>query len=64
MPSLKEKLTQEAILSQEPGRDFLSNVSYHLLETLIEEVTGISIRILYAQNFSTAEDGSSSLRGE
>lgn len=41
MPSLKEKLTQEAILSQEPGRGFsYSNVGYHLLELLIEEVTG------------------------
>lgn len=41
MPSLQEKLTQEAILSQEPGRGFsYSNVGYHLLELLIEEVTG------------------------
>lgn len=43
MPSLREKLTQEAILLREPGREFTySNTGYHLLELLIEEVTGQS----------------------
>lgn len=41
MPSLREKLTREAILLYEPGTRFsYSNVGYHLLELLIEEVTG------------------------
>ena len=43
MPSLREKLTQEAIISREPGSGFLySNVGYHLMELLIEEVSGQS----------------------
>ncbi|WP_242965473.1 serine hydrolase domain-containing protein [Dehalobacterium formicoaceticum] len=43
MPSLREKLTQEAILLREPGAGFsYSNVGYNLLELLIEEVTGQS----------------------
>ena len=43
MPSLREKLTREAIISREPGSGFLySNVGYHLLELLIEEVSGQS----------------------
>lgn len=43
MPSLREKLTQEAILFREPGTGFsYSNVGYHLLELLIEDVTGQS----------------------
>lgn len=41
MPSLKEKLTQEAVLINEPGAVFsYSNTGYNLLELLIEEVTG------------------------
>lgn len=41
MPSLREKLTQEAVLTQEPGLGFsYSNTGYNLLELLIEEVTG------------------------
>jgi len=41
MPSLLEKLTKEAVLIHEPGTKFsYSNVGYHLLELLIEEVTG------------------------
>ena len=43
MPSLREKLTREAIILREPGSGFLySNVGYHLLELLIEEVSGQS----------------------
>ncbi|MGI6713264.1 MAG: serine hydrolase domain-containing protein [Bacillota bacterium] len=43
MPTLQEKLMQEAVLSREPGAGFsYSNVGYHLLELLIEEVTGKS----------------------
>lgn len=41
MPSLREKLSQEAVMVQEPGSEFsYSNVGYHLLELLIEDVTG------------------------
>ncbi|NLK27504.1 MAG: beta-lactamase family protein, partial [Clostridiales bacterium] len=41
MPSLKEKLTIEAVLIREPGSAFsYSNTGYNLLELLIEEVTG------------------------
>jgi CubicO group peptidase (beta-lactamase class C family) len=41
MPSLREKLTQEAVLVREPGSAFsYSNTGYNLLELLIEEVTG------------------------
>ncbi|HCJ94650.1 MAG TPA: serine hydrolase [Sphaerochaeta sp.] len=41
MPSITEKLTKEAILIDEPGTKFsYSNVGYHLLELLVEEVTG------------------------
>lgn len=41
MPSLREKLTQEAVLTREPGTGFsYSNTGYNLLELLIEEVTG------------------------
>jgi CubicO group peptidase (beta-lactamase class C family) len=40
-PSLTESLSKEVLLIQEPGRRFYySNVGYHLLELLIEEVTG------------------------
>lgn len=40
MPSLKEKLSQEAVLVQEPGTAFsYSNTGYNLLELLIEEIT-------------------------
>lgn len=43
MPSLRERLTQEAILLHEPGTKFsYSNTGYHLLELLIEEVSGQS----------------------
>jgi CubicO group peptidase (beta-lactamase class C family) len=42
MPSLKESLTDSAILFQMPGRGFsYSNVGYNLLELIIEEVTGM-----------------------
>ena len=41
MPSLEERLTEDAILKQEPGLSFLySNTGYNILELLIEEVTG------------------------
>ncbi|WP_372997493.1 serine hydrolase domain-containing protein [Lutispora sp.] len=41
MPSLREKLTMEAVLLREPGSTFsYSNTGYNLLELLIEEVTG------------------------
>ncbi len=41
MPSLREKLTRETVLTQEPGTAFsYSNTGYNLLELLIEEVTG------------------------
>jgi CubicO group peptidase (beta-lactamase class C family) len=41
VPSLKESLTQSAILFQMPGKAFsYSNVGYNLLELMIEEVTG------------------------
>ncbi len=41
MPSLRERLTQEAVLMREPGTGFTySNVGFHLLELLIEEATG------------------------
>lgn len=40
-PTLKEKLTEEAILIRKPGIAFsYSNTGYNLLELLIEEVTG------------------------
>ena len=41
MPSLQEKLTQEATLVRHPGTAFsYSNTGYNLLELLIEELTG------------------------
>ena len=41
VPSLRSKLTEEAILLRKPGIAFsYSNVGYHLLELLVEEVTG------------------------
>ncbi|MEA2021207.1 MAG: serine hydrolase domain-containing protein [Candidatus Caldatribacteriota bacterium] len=40
-PTLEESLSKEAIPEQEPGQSFVySNVGFHLLELLIEEVTG------------------------
>jgi CubicO group peptidase (beta-lactamase class C family) len=40
-PSLREHLTAHARLARRPGSEFdYSNVGYHLLELLIEEVTG------------------------
>ena len=40
-PSLTESLSKEVMLIQEPGNGFhYSNVGYHLLELLIEEVNG------------------------
>lgn len=40
MPSLEQKLTQEAILVRKPGSRFsYSNTDYNLLELLIEQVT-------------------------
>lgn len=41
MPSLQEKLTQEAVLVRRPGTAFsYSNTGYNLLELPIEELTG------------------------
>lgn len=41
IPSLKESLSAEAVLRQEPGSGFnYSNTGFNLLELLIEEVTG------------------------
>jgi CubicO group peptidase (beta-lactamase class C family) len=41
MPTLKEYLSKEAVLKQEPGLSFsYSNVGFNLLELMIEEVTG------------------------
>lgn len=41
IPSLKESLSKEVILIQEPGLSFsYSNIGFNLLELLIEEVTG------------------------
>lgn len=41
VPSLKDSLSNEVILFQEPGlKFFYSNVGFNLLELLIEEVTG------------------------
>ncbi len=41
MPSLKETLSDEAVLMQQPGLSFsYSNTGFNLLELLIEEVTG------------------------
>lgn len=41
LPSLRQSLTENALLFQEPGTSFsYSNTGYHLLELLIEEVTG------------------------
>lgn len=41
MPSLREKLTQEAVLTRKPGTAYsYSNTGYNLLELLIEETTG------------------------
>jgi CubicO group peptidase (beta-lactamase class C family) len=40
-PSLTESLSKEVMMIQEPGKGFhYSNVGYHLLELLIQEVTG------------------------
>lgn len=40
-PSLTESLSKEVMMIQEPGNGFhYSNVGYHLLELLIEKVTG------------------------
>lgn len=40
-PTLRESLTRNAILVQEPGSGFFySNVGFHLIELLIEEITG------------------------
>jgi CubicO group peptidase (beta-lactamase class C family) len=54
MPTLREKLTQEAVLSREPGTGFsYSNVGYHLLELLIEEVSGQSFAdYMYSEVFA------------
>lgn len=41
IPTLKESLSEHAVLMQEPGSSFYySNVGFHVLELLIEEVTG------------------------
>ena len=40
MPSLRQTLTKQAVLTGEPNRRFsYSNVGYHVLELLIEEIT-------------------------
>lgn len=42
IPSLKESLSKELFLFQEPGSSFsYSNTGYNLLELLIEEITGM-----------------------
>ncbi len=42
-PALREQLTADAVMRQEPGRSFFySNTGYILLELLIEEVSGRS----------------------
>lgn len=41
MPSLRDKLSEEAVLMMEPDTNFsYSNTGYNLLELLIEEITG------------------------
>ena len=43
LPSLKRSLSQEVVMRQPPGQNFYySNVSFNLLELLVEEVTGDS----------------------
>lgn len=43
VPTLRENLSKEAILVQNPNEGFIySNVGFNLLELLIEEVTGIA----------------------
>ena len=50
MPSLKDKLTMEARLIQEPGTSFsYSNTGYNLLEMLIEDVTGLEFAMYMEQ---------------
>ena len=42
-PSLKESLSKQVILRQQPGSSFVySNIGYNLLELLIEEVSGMA----------------------
>jgi CubicO group peptidase (beta-lactamase class C family) len=46
IPTLRESLSEHAILIQEPGASFLySNTGYNLLELLIEEVTGCDFAV-------------------
>ena len=41
LPALKDKLAKEAVLTNEPGKKFsYSNVGYHVLELLVEQVSG------------------------
>lgn len=41
VPTLEEALTKDALLFQEPGKDFsYSNTGFNVLELLIEEITG------------------------
>lgn len=41
VPSLEERLSQDAVLVQEPGKSFAySNTGFNLLELLVEDVTG------------------------
>lgn len=49
-PSLKESLSREVRLEREPGSQFnYSNVGYHLLELLIEDVTGMDFSKFMAE---------------
>jgi CubicO group peptidase (beta-lactamase class C family) len=51
MPSLRDKLTKEAVFIREPGAIFsYSNVGYHLLELLIEELSGESFESYMRSN--------------
>ncbi len=61
IPSLRDNLTKEVRLFQEPGRSFsYSNVGYNLLELMIEDVTGLpfeefmSEEVLVPLNMETA----------
>lgn len=41
IPSLRDKLSEQAVLEEEPGRSFVySNTGFNVLELLIENVTG------------------------
>lgn len=51
IPSLKDHLSQDAVLFQEPGKSFsYSNTGFNLLELLIEEVSGQDFEIYMKEN--------------